>query len=37
MADDALLIGKSTKQEWLALRFGNRHGLITGATAPARR
>ncbi|MCZ8314092.1 helicase HerA-like C-terminal domain-containing protein [Phreatobacter sp.] len=32
MADDALLIGKSTKQEWLALRFGNRHGLITGAT-----
>jgi hypothetical protein len=32
MADDALLLGKSTKQEWLALRFGNRHGLITGAT-----
>ena len=32
MADDALLIGKSTKQEWLALKFGNRHGLITGAT-----
>ncbi|KAF0119293.1 MAG: hypothetical protein FD152_4528, partial [Xanthobacteraceae bacterium] len=32
MADDALLIGKSTKQEKLALKFGNRHGLITGAT-----
>ncbi|MCA0316806.1 MAG: DUF853 domain-containing protein [Proteobacteria bacterium] len=32
MADGDLLIGKSTKQEWLALKFGNRHGLITGAT-----
>ena len=32
MADDSLLIGKSTKPEVLALKFGNRHGLITGAT-----
>lgn len=32
MADDSLLIGKSTKPELLALKFGNRHGLITGAT-----
>jgi hypothetical protein len=33
MADgDNLLIGKSTKPEVLALKFGNRHGLITGAT-----
>ncbi|QCI66503.1 helicase HerA-like domain-containing protein [Phreatobacter stygius] len=32
MADDSLFIGKSTKPEELALKFGNRHGLITGAT-----
>ncbi|MBN8940018.1 MAG: DUF853 domain-containing protein [Rhizobiales bacterium] len=32
MADDSLFIGKSTKPEVLALKFGNRHGLITGAT-----
>lgn len=32
MADDKLLIGKSTKQEFLTLRLANRHGLITGAT-----
>ena len=27
-----LFIGKSTKPEYLELRYGNRHGLITGAT-----
>jgi hypothetical protein len=33
MADgDSIFIGKSTKPEQLALHFGNRHGLITGAT-----
>ncbi|WP_439573097.1 helicase HerA-like C-terminal domain-containing protein [Phreatobacter sp.] len=32
MADDKLLLGKSTKQEFLTLRLANRHGLITGAT-----
>jgi uncharacterized protein len=32
MADDSIFIGKSTKPETLALKFGNRHGLITGAT-----
>ena len=30
--DDAIFIGKSTKPETLLLRFGNRHGLVTGAT-----
>ncbi|MGQ4272439.1 helicase HerA-like domain-containing protein [Terrihabitans sp. B22-R8] len=29
---DKLFIGTSTKPEYLALRFANRHGLITGAT-----
>ncbi len=29
---DQILIGKSDKPEYLALRFGNRHGLVTGAT-----
>src|SRR5882724_5523041 len=30
--DDAIFVGKSGKPEYLALRFGNRHGLVTGAT-----
>jgi len=30
--DDAIFVGKSDKPEYLALRFGNRHGLVTGAT-----
>src|SRR5712672_3607612 len=30
--DDAIFVGKSSKPEYLALRFGNRHGLVTGAT-----
>src|SRR5689334_3793237 len=33
MADDGkILIGKSTKPEYLTLRLANRHGLVTGAT-----
>lgn len=31
-ADETIFIGKSVKPEVLALKFGNRHGLITGAT-----
>ncbi len=31
-ADGKILIGKSTKPEYLALRLANRHGLVTGAT-----
>ena len=31
-ADGDILVGKSDKDEKLALRFGNRHGLVTGAT-----
>jgi hypothetical protein len=30
--DGKIFIGKSTKPEYLALHFGNRHGLVTGAT-----
>src|SRR5215213_7914446 len=30
--DGAILIGKSTKPEYLLLRRANRHGLVTGAT-----
>src|SRR5215204_5144114 len=30
--DDKIFVGKSGKPEYLALRFGNRHGLVTGAT-----
>jgi DNA helicase HerA-like ATPase len=30
--DEKILVGKSTKPECLPLRFGNRHGLVTGAT-----
>ena len=29
---DGIVVGKSTKYEVLALKFGNRHGLVTGAT-----
>jgi len=30
--DDKIFVGKSGKPEYLALKFGNRHGLATGAT-----
>src|ERR1700738_1880356 len=30
--DGKIFVGKSDKPEWLALAFGNRHGLVTGAT-----
>src|SRR5918993_765817 len=30
--DNGIVVGKSAKYEVLDLRFGNRHGLITGAT-----
>ena len=30
--DDRIFVGKSAKPEYLALKFGNRHGLVTGAT-----
>src|SRR3712207_455061 len=30
--DGQILIGKSTKPEFITLRYANRHGLITGAT-----
>ncbi|MEQ1769172.1 MAG: helicase HerA-like domain-containing protein [Devosia sp.] len=32
IADDKIYLGSSTRPEYLALKFGNRHGLITGAT-----
>jgi len=32
LVDDAVYLGASTRPEYMALRFGNRHGLITGAT-----
>jgi DNA helicase HerA-like ATPase len=32
MADNGIIVGKSTKFEVLDLKFGNRHGLVTGAT-----
>jgi hypothetical protein len=32
LADDKIFLGTSTQPEYLALRYGNRHGLITGAT-----
>lgn len=32
LADDKIYLGQSNRPEYLALRFGNRHGLITGAT-----
>src|SRR5436853_2370145 len=30
--DDRIYVGKSIKPEYLMLRYGNRHGLVTGAT-----
>jgi hypothetical protein len=30
--EGAIVVGKSRKYEYLDLRFGNRHGLVTGAT-----
>src|SRR3954451_15389562 len=30
--DNGIIVGKSTKYEVLDLKFGNRHGLVTGAT-----
>jgi DNA helicase HerA-like ATPase len=30
--DDHILVGKSSKPEYLTLKFGNRHGLVAGAT-----
>ena len=32
LIDDAVYLGTSTKPEYLALKYANRHGLITGAT-----
>lgn len=32
LVDNAVYLGTSTRPEYLALNFGNRHGLITGAT-----
>ncbi len=32
LADDRLYLGQSTKPEYLLLKYGNRHGLVTGAT-----
>ncbi len=32
LQDDKLFIGKSTKPEYLTLKFANRHGLVAGAT-----
>ncbi len=32
LLDDRLYIGTSTKPEYLLLKYGNRHGLVTGAT-----
>lgn len=32
LADDKIFLGTSTHPEYLALKYGNRHGLVTGAT-----
>src|SRR3569832_2672897 len=32
LLDDRVFMGVSTKPEYLLLKYGNRHGLITGAT-----
>ena len=32
LLDDRIFIGVSTKPEYLLLKYGNRHGLVTGAT-----
>ena len=35
--NSSLLVGKGTKQEFLALNFANRHGLIAGATGTGKK
>ncbi|HEY4203247.1 MAG TPA: helicase HerA-like domain-containing protein [Devosiaceae bacterium] len=32
LVDDKIYLGTSTRPEYLALKYGNRHGLVTGAT-----
>jgi DNA helicase HerA-like ATPase len=32
LVDDRIFMGVSTRPEYLLLKYGNRHGLITGAT-----
>lgn len=32
LVDDKIYLGTSTRPEYLSLKYGNRHGLITGAT-----
>src|SRR5690606_15543370 len=32
LVDDKIFLGTSDRPEYLALKYGNRHGLITGAT-----
>ena len=32
LLDDKIYLGTSTRPEYLALKFANRHGLVTGAT-----
>jgi DNA helicase HerA-like ATPase len=32
LADDKIYLGTSTRPEYLAFKYGNRHGLVTGAT-----
>ncbi len=32
LLDDKIYLGQSTHPEYLALKYGNRHGLVTGAT-----
>lgn len=32
LVDDKLYLGTSTRPEYLSLKYGNRHGLVTGAT-----
>ena len=32
LLDDKLYLGQSSRPEYLTLKLGNRHGLITGAT-----
>ena len=35
--DEKIFIGKGEQMAWLTLALANRHGLVTGATEPARR
>src|SRR6185437_1417920 len=32
LLDDKIFLGASTRPEYLALKYANRHGLVTGAT-----